>query len=689
MKFGMNPAPFVRAKHSTQKIMLLLTAALAVVWAASIVYYFTIGANYGVKAIMMVVTAIITTVISDVLVALLRSSGKVVVAKDATFGQVLKAYLKYCGRYIVKSYSYVTAIILALTLPIGTPLYVVFVGSVVATVIGKHLFGGFGGNVVNPAAVGRIFVGLSFADKLVPYISDSSIGGIVNGSTVTQILKSGYNWLINSSTTIADLFNGKLPVGNLWELFLGTYNGAIGETFTLLILILAVVLVIVNVIDWRFPVFYMGTVALCAFTVALANGLNPVEYTLIHLSVGGLAFGAVFMLTDPVTTPTTRYGTIIASIVAGFLTFVIRIQGGYPEGVIYSIALVNIITPLIDKSIKGMTISHLGRRWGVVGGFVATSMLVSLALSYPYNPISTSTSTDSSSSIPGGITMVADLTGAYLEDMVFTVTTDGGVGDEIELEVNINLKDSKVTKVTVKSSTEGTEGEALLASSDFADKYIKLTSGALTFAELNAFTFETTDPSESVNAEFDALIATSPKTGKAVVLALKAAIAKPTELGYKTSNLPVYEFVNTETTGDVKTVEMKVLSSYHNASDGEACGEGHDEPCSDYILKVSVNVVDKTVTKVEIVQHSETPGFGGKILTPGSEFSKTFIEFTNPISIDELNAYKFFTTTTGRNAVAADDISTIKTLADGATRTAKSTVLALRAAASYAIKGGN
>lgn len=738
MKFGMNPAPYLRSKRSTLQIMLELTLALVIVWGAAIWYNFTLGSNYGVKAILIVVASLVSTLLIDVLVALLRSKGKVELPKDADFATALSAYLKYIGHYIVHTYSYVTALILALIFPIGTPIYVVVVAAIFATGVVKHVFGGFGSNIVNPAAGGRIFATLSFGAVLLPYldVADKSINGIVNGATVTTIIKSSFNWFVGAGKgkLFADAFTS-LPINGLGDLLLGTHGGAIGETFTVLILVLGIILAIRNVINWRFPVFYIGTVLLCALVVGLTNGLNLFEYMLLHLATGGLAFGAVFMLTDPVTTPTTKYGMIISSIIAGFLTFIIRIQGAYPEGVIFSIALVNILTPLIDQSIKGRTITNQGKRWGVISGLVGASLLISLLVSIPVDKVAPEIKFEQSSVqiklgtefdllegvsatdnvdenvvvsvldnggfdpnvegeytityvakdkagneatltrvvkvLPAGIpNHVITLGGAYYADMLFTVTSDGGVGDELVLEVAVDFAGKKVTYVNVLSSDEG-DGEALLtAGNPFADKYIYFTT-PLTFAELEALAFENTSETEPVNAEFDELIEVSPKTGKAVILALKKAMAEPAELGYTANRLAKHSFELVSTTGDVKVVKVVLESSYHN----------------DLTLEVSVNTKDETITNINIVTNNETDEYGKALLlgtfSGDNGFYDRFINFTEPIQVSELNEYPIF-----RTAIA-ENKTPIKELQSGATITALSVVIGIRAAAGYAIRGGN
>ena len=170
------------------------------------------------------------------------------------------------------------------------------------------------------------------------------------------------------------------------DLFLGTYFGALGETFTLLILVLGVILVVRKVINWRTPVFYLGTVALTALIIALVLGFeNPLRYVAYHIALGGLAFGAVFMITDPVTGPTSPFGKSLIGVIAGLLTMLIRVKGGYPEGVMYSIAFVNLLSPAIDYLTTGKTTYKLPVKYGVVFGTLLASVALVAGLSWSVN----------------------------------------------------------------------------------------------------------------------------------------------------------------------------------------------------------------------------------------------------------------------------------------------------------------
>ena len=337
MNFKMNKGPFLRDKRTTTSIMLELFAVLCVIWFASIAYYSTsLNLIAGLRVFSVVGVSILTTLIIDVIMALIKGNRN----------------LKDIFKYVLKSYSYVTAIIFGLCLPAGTSYYVVVIGAIVATVIGKYVFGGFGNNIFNPAIIGRMFVGLSFGDKLQTLkVSQTTSYGvdIVTSSTIT----SNMNW----SETIN-------PEVSYLKMFLGQYDGAIGETCTALLIVAAIYLIIRGIVNYRLTVSFLLTFALCSLGIGLVNRVDNIgEYLFTSLSVGGVMFGAVFMISDPVTSPKSQDGKIIYAMIAGFLAIFIRVFSSYPEGVMFSIALANMITPLIDSSIKGNTFENLTKRY--------------------------------------------------------------------------------------------------------------------------------------------------------------------------------------------------------------------------------------------------------------------------------------------------------------------------------------
>lgn len=231
----------------------------------------------------------------------------------------------------------VTGMLLAFNLPVTVPWWMCLIGSFVAIIIAKQFFGGTGHNFINPALAGRAFLMASWPILMTKWAEPFSIGFVIPDD------------LVSSATPLAVL---KMPetgvMPGLQNLFLGNIGGCIGETSSLALIIGGIYLVARGVISLRIPVTYVATVAVLAFVFPNAGYAN-LECCLIHIFSGGLLLGAIFMATDYVTSPITKKGQVIMGIGCGILTFVIRRFGGYPEGVSYSIMLMNVATPLIDR----------------------------------------------------------------------------------------------------------------------------------------------------------------------------------------------------------------------------------------------------------------------------------------------------------------------------------------------------
>lgn len=213
----------------------------------------------------------------------------------------------------------VTGMLLAFNLPVGIPIWQAVIGSLVAIIVVKQLFGGIGQNFANPAITARIVMLLAFSGTMTSWVFPDG----VSGATPLAIIASG------------DLSG--LP--SYLDMFLGKTAGCIGETSTLAILIGGIYLMVRRVISWHTPVVFIATVFV--FTAAL--GQQPVAQILS----GGLMLGAFFMATDYATTPSTNWGKVIFGFGCGLITTLIRVWGNYPEGVSFSILLMNILTPYI------------------------------------------------------------------------------------------------------------------------------------------------------------------------------------------------------------------------------------------------------------------------------------------------------------------------------------------------------
>jgi electron transport complex protein RnfD len=222
----------------------------------------------------------------------------------------------------------ITGLLLALILPPGVPLWLPVIGVVVALGVAKYAFGP-GNAVFNPALVGRIFLAVSFPALMAGYLG---IDGVTAATPLSIAKNEGMHVLLTQYGTTGSLNSA---------LFTGGIAGSLGETSALALLIGGVFLIFMRVTDWRIPLVYIGTVAV----LASAFGQD----VLFNLFAGGLMIGAFFMATDYVTTPISRNGKIIFALGCGILTMLLRVYSVYPEGVAFSILLMNAATPLIDR----------------------------------------------------------------------------------------------------------------------------------------------------------------------------------------------------------------------------------------------------------------------------------------------------------------------------------------------------
>jgi electron transport complex protein RnfD len=243
--------------------------------------------------------------------------------------------LKIMGRkFVMDGSAIVTGLLLALTLPPTVPIWMPVVGAAFGIALGKCIFGGLGHNIFNPALVGRVFLTISWPVPLTTWVKPFEA--------------------VTTATPLA-LWRAEGIYTPARDLFLGNIPGSIGETSALAILVGGVFLIAMKYVDWRIPLSYIGTVA--AMMWLLDD--DPV----FHILAGGLFLGAFFMATDYVTTPLTKKGQVIFGIGAGTIVVLIRMIGGYPEGVAFSILLMNAFTPLIDRVTKSRVYGTKRKVW--------------------------------------------------------------------------------------------------------------------------------------------------------------------------------------------------------------------------------------------------------------------------------------------------------------------------------------
>lgn len=235
----------------------------------------------------------------------------------------------------------VTGLLLAMNLPVSVPLWMPVVGGFFAIVVVKQLFGGIGCNFVNPALAARVFL-FSWASEMTAFSADGE-----KVTSLAPVLAEGD--IVASATPLASLKTGEIPPETIIDMFLGQHAGCIGEVSSLLLLAGGIFLLYQRVITWHIPVAYIGTVALMTFLFPKSAGM-PVEFMLYELLAGGLMLGAFFMATDYATSPVTPVGRLIFGMGCGLLTVLIRYFGAYPEGVSFSILVMNLLVWYIDKA---------------------------------------------------------------------------------------------------------------------------------------------------------------------------------------------------------------------------------------------------------------------------------------------------------------------------------------------------
>ncbi len=258
---------------------------------------------YGLRAILVILVSYAVGGVVEVIFALVRRKG------------IEEGFL-------------VTGLIFPLVLPPTVPLWVVAVGIAFGVFFGKEVFGGTGRNIFNPALVGRLFVTIAF-----PSIMSSS-------------WQAPFTDAITSATPLS-LYKSAGTITPIVDLLLGQTAGSMGELFRLGIILGGVFLILTKVSNWRIPVFYLGSVLFFSFfgSLVLPASIAPPIFQLLS---GALLFGALFMATDPVTSPFTRAGKVVFGVLCGVLTVLIRSFSGYTEGVMFSIICMNALTPLID-----------------------------------------------------------------------------------------------------------------------------------------------------------------------------------------------------------------------------------------------------------------------------------------------------------------------------------------------------
>ncbi len=310
-KYMVTSTPHTRSNDSIEKIMIQVLIALAPATVAGVFFF-------GFRALLLILLCISSSVFFEWLF-------QHITKKPSTIGDFSAA---------------VTGLLLAFNIPASAPFWLPIVGCFFAIVIVKQLFGGLGQNFMNPALAGRAFLLAAFAQPMTnwtkPVLNPLSLGidAVATATPLAMLKESGL------VPTNMDYIN----------ILFGNVGGSIGETCAVAIILGGIYLIYKNIITWRIPATYILTVFILSFICGRTGLLTG--YPLYEVLAGGVLLGAFFMATDYSSSPVTPVGQLIMGFGCGLLTVIIRVYGGYPEGVSYSILLMNLVVPLIDRYTK-------------------------------------------------------------------------------------------------------------------------------------------------------------------------------------------------------------------------------------------------------------------------------------------------------------------------------------------------
>jgi electron transport complex protein RnfD len=306
--------PHMRAEESTAKIMWTVNAALLPATLMS-VYYF------GLPAVLVIVISIMTAVLTEG--AIQKMLKKEVTVADGS--------------------AFLTGLLIAMNCPANIPLHIPAIGTFAAVAITKQLFGGLGYNVFNPALIGRALILISFPKAMTtftqPVLNIMAIDAKTMATPLTVLKEDGVAKLLELYPNIYQ------------NLLLGNRAGSLGETATIALLLGAAFLMIKRYITWHIPIPFILTVGVLTWAFGGKGALFAGD-AMFHMMAGGLILGAFYMATDYVTGPSVRSAQIVFGIACGALTVLIRLKGGYPEGVMFAILIMNCFAPLLDRGMR-------------------------------------------------------------------------------------------------------------------------------------------------------------------------------------------------------------------------------------------------------------------------------------------------------------------------------------------------
>lgn len=316
--YNVSSSPHVFSQDSTQTIMRDVIIALIPTTVFGIY-------NFGIKALLVILTCIVSSLLTEYLYEKLMDL-------PLTTGDLS---------------AVVTGLLLGLNMPAGAPLWMSVLGSIFAILIVKMLFGGIGQNFMNPALGGRVFLVISFGQIMTSYSVESL--SITNPTSVDFLMKGALAVDgVTGATPLTALKAGESI--DILSMFLGNTLGAIGETSAIALIIGGIYLLAKKVINWRIPIIYLGSFLLFIGFFG-GQGFDPYFFG-AHLFGGGLMIGAIFMATDYTTSPITQEGQVIYGILLGIITGVFRVYSNIAGGVSFAIIFCNLFVPLIDKYVR-------------------------------------------------------------------------------------------------------------------------------------------------------------------------------------------------------------------------------------------------------------------------------------------------------------------------------------------------
>lgn len=363
MKFIRETSPYIRKNVSVKRMMIDVLIALTPI------VIFAIYQN-GWNGVKVIAISIITMLFFEFLVVMIKTW-----PKGMEFNSLFstEGFLKVKANFTINNITapLISALIYSLILPSATSGYIVFIGAFVGIFIAKMVFGGLGSNIFNPAAVGRMFVGVCFGTSIADAYLQGGVDVRTGGTPLNQIatsITSGFSNLNNipdalSKYTFLDLFLGNIP-------------GCMGEVSALLIIIAGIYLFVRHSADFRTALSMILSFTLIMLVVGIVGynkmDLDIKDFVLYELLSGGILFGAVFMVTDPVTSPITKFGRIVFGSLVGVLAAFIRLFGAYPEGVAFSILIMNMFAPTIDYLSRG----SIGYNWKQACGWILVMIIL-------------------------------------------------------------------------------------------------------------------------------------------------------------------------------------------------------------------------------------------------------------------------------------------------------------------------